>query len=88
MENLAKQIVMDGEGVSKFITINVKSAKTANQAKKIAFAIGESSLVKTAICGEDPNWGRVIQAIGKSREKVNPEKIKLKFGKYVICNME
>ena len=86
MERLAKQIVMDGEGISKFITVNITSAKTILQAKKIAFAIAESSLVKTAIAGSDPNWGRVIQAVGKSKEKIKVEKLKLKFGKYKVCD--
>ena len=86
MEKLSKQIVMDGEGISKFIEINVKTAKTLLQAKTIAFAVGESPLVKTAVCGEDPNWGRIIAAIGKTQEEVDPVKIKIKLGKYLICS--
>ena len=57
MENLAHQIVMDGEGISKFITINILKARSNQQAKNIAFSIASSPLVKTAIAGEDPNWG-------------------------------
>ena len=86
MENLAHQIVMDGEGISKFITINILKARSNQQAKNIAFSIASSPLVKTAIAGEDPNWGRIIMAIGKSKEKIIPEKIKLKFGNYLVCN--
>ena len=61
--NLAKRVVADGEGASKFITINVDNCKNENDAKKIAFSIANSPLVKTAIAGEDPNWGRIIMAI-------------------------
>ena len=64
--NLAKRVVNDGEGASKFITVNVQNCKFDKDAKKIAFSIANSSLVKTAIAGEDPNWGRVVMAIGKS----------------------
>ena len=78
--NLAKRVVSDGEGASKFITINVFDAKTESEAKKIAFSIANSSLVKTAIAGEDPNWGRIIMAIGKSQTQINIDKLAIKFG--------
>ncbi len=78
--NLAKRVVADGEGASKFITVNVKNCKTDEDAKKIAFSISNSSLVKTAIAGEDPNWGRVIMAIGKAGATINLEKLSIKFG--------
>ena len=78
--NLAKRVVADGEGASKFITINVKNCKTENDAKKIAFSIANSPLVKTAFAGEDPNWGRIIMAIGKSGLFINLEKLCIKFG--------
>ena len=84
MNNLARQIVCDGEGISKLIEVNVSNAKNKTQAKKIAFAIAESLLVKTAICGEDANWGRVIMAIGKPLEKIDPNKISLSFGEHII----
>ena len=64
--NLAKRVTADGEGASKFISISVENAKTDIDAKKIAFSIANSPLVKTAFAGEDPNWGRIIMAIGKS----------------------
>ena len=78
--NLAKRIVSDGEGASKFITIKVLDAKSDLEAKKIAFSIANSPLVKTAITGEDPNWGRVIMAIGKSDTQIQMDKLSLKFG--------
>jgi glutamate N-acetyltransferase/amino-acid N-acetyltransferase len=78
--NLAKRIVSDGEGSSKFITVNVKKCKNEIDAKKIAFSIANSPLVKTAIAGEDPNWGRVIMAIGKAGPKINLKKLSIKFG--------
>ena len=78
--NLAKRIVADGEGASKFIEIEVQNAKSEIDAKKIAFSVANSPLIKTAFAGEDPNWGRIIMAIGKSGVPINFEKIFLKFG--------
>ena len=78
--NLAKRIVADGEGASKFITIKVFDAETDLDAKKIAFSIANSPLVKTAIAGEDPNWGRIIMAIGKSQIQIKMDKLAIKFG--------
>ena len=78
--NLAKRVVGDGEGASKFITINVQNCKSENDAKKIAFSIANSPLVKTAIAGEDPNWGRIIMAIGKAGVPLDFEKLSIKFG--------
>ena len=78
--NLAKRIVADGEGASKFITIKVFDAETDLDAKKIAFSIANSSLVKTAIAGEDPNWGRIVMAIGKSEAQIKMDKLAIKFG--------
>jgi len=82
--NLAKQIVVDGEGAKKFITINVIGAKSVAMAKNIGFSIANSPLVKTAIAGEDPNWGRIVMAIGKSGENVYASKIQIKFGNYLV----
>ena len=82
--NLAKRVVADGEGASKFITINVTKCKNEIDAKKIAFSVANSALVKTAIAGEDPNWGRVIMAIGKAGPKINLKKLTIKFGNIVI----
>jgi len=82
--NLAKRVVADGEGASKFITVNVINCKTEKDAKKISFSIANSSLVKTAIAGEDPNWGRIIMAIGKANVNFNPNKISINFGRLKI----
>ena len=82
--NLAKRVAADGEGASKFITIKVKNCKTEEDAKKISFSIANSPLVKTAIAGEDPNWGRIIMAIGKSKVNLNPSKLSIKFGNISI----
>ena len=78
--NLAKRVVNDGEGASKFISICIKNCKTDSDAKKIAFSIANSPLVKTAIAGEDPNWGRIVMAIGKAGVPINVEKLTIKFG--------
>ena len=78
--NLAKRVVSDGEGSSKFITVNVKKCKSESDAKKIGFSIANSPLVKTAIAGEDPNWGRIIMAIGKAGPTINLRKLSIKFG--------
>jgi len=82
--NLAKRVVADGEGSSKFITIQVKNCKTDIDAKKIAFSVANSPLVKTAIAGEDANWGRIIMAIGKAGININLEKLSIKFGNNLI----
>jgi len=84
--NLAKRVVADGEGASKFVTINVEGCKNENDAKKIAFSIANSPLVKTAISGEDPNWGRVVMAIGKAGIQVNYEKLSIKFGNLSVVH--
>ncbi len=82
--NLAKRVTADGEGASKFISVMVENAKSEIDAKKIAFSIANSPLVKTAFAGEDPNWGRIIMAIGKSQVSINLNKINLSIGEYKI----
>ena len=82
---MAKQIVVDGEGAKKFLTISVINAKSLGSAKKIAFSIANSPLVKTAVAGEDPNWGRIIMGIGKSGEIVDNKKLKLKIGNITVA---
>ena len=82
--NLAKRIVSDGEGASKFVTINLNDCKTEVDAKKIAFSIANSPLVKTAIAGEDPNWGRIIMAIGKAGVPFKIDKLSIRFGNISI----
>ena len=83
--NLAKQIVVDGEGAKKFITINVINAKSLGSAKNIAFSIANSPLVKTAVAGEDPNWGRIAMGIGKSGEIIDQKKLKIKIGNFIVA---
>ena len=82
--NLAKRVVADGEGASKFITINVTKSKTEEDAKKIAFSIANSPLVKTAIAGNDPNWGRIMMAIGKTDVEIVINKLSVKLGSIKI----
>ena len=82
--NLSKRVAADGEGASKFITVKVKNCKTEEEAKKVCFSIANSPLVKTAIAGEDPNWGRIIMAIGKANVNLNPNKLSIKFGNVSI----
>jgi len=84
--NLSKRIVADGEGASKFITINVIRSKNEKDAKRIAFSIANSTLVKTAVTGEDPNWGRIIMAIGKSGVSINLKKLSINFGNIKIID--
>ena len=83
--NLAKQVVVDGEGAKKFLTIKIVNAKSVSSAKKIAFSVANSPLVKTAVAGEDPNYGRVIMGVGKSGEKVDKSKISIKFGDFHLA---
>ena len=78
--NLSKRIASDGEGASKFVTIQVKNCKTQDDAKKIAFSIANSPLVKTAIAGCDPNWGRIIMAIGKTGVEIDTNLLSIKLG--------
>jgi len=85
MRDLSLQIVKDGEGLSKLIKINILNSKSKKQAKKIGFSIVNSPLVKTAISGQDANWGRVVAAIGKTEENISQNKIKILFGKNLVC---
>ena len=85
MVDLAKKIVMDGEGARKFIDITVENSKSVQRAKKICFSIANSLLVKTAIAGEDANWGRLIMAIGKTKINVQTKKIKIYIQDFLLC---
>jgi len=80
MLDLAHQIVRDGEGVSKFISVRVNGAVSNRAAKNIALSIANSPLVKTAMAGEDPNWGRVVMAVGKAGEKADRDRLGVWFG--------
>jgi glutamate N-acetyltransferase/amino-acid N-acetyltransferase len=77
---LAHQVVKDGEGARKFVEIRVQGAATAAAAKKIALSIANSPLVKTAIAGEDANWGRIVMAVGKAGEKADRDRLAIWFG--------
>ena len=85
MVELAKLIVMDGEGAQKLITIDVTGAASDDAARKIGLAIGNSPLVKTAVAGEDANWGRIVMAVGKSGEKVDRDTLRVSIGGAVIA---
>ena len=81
---LSELIVRDGEGATKLIEINILRAKNEKDAKTFAKSIANSSLVKTAIHGSDPNWGRIIMALGKTYININSKKLKIYFGKYLV----
>ena len=83
--NLAKQVVVDGEGAKKFLTVNVINAKSLSSAKNIAFSVANSPLVKTAVAGEDPNWGRIVMGLGKSGEIIDAKKLKIKIGNFIVA---
>jgi len=80
LTDLAVQVVQDGEGAEKLITIDVSGAASAAAARKIGLAIANSPLVKTAIAGEDANWGRIVMAVGKSGEKADRDKLSISIG--------
>jgi len=84
MLDLAKQVVIDGEGAKKFLTVNVKGASNDDLAKEVAMSIANSPLVKTAVAGSDPNWGRILMAIGKTNERVKRNKIEVSIGNFLI----
>ena len=83
--DLAHQIVRDGEGATKFITISVSGATSAKAARRIGLAIANSPLVKTAFAGEDANWGRVVMAVGKSGEKADRDRLAISFGGVAVA---
>jgi glutamate N-acetyltransferase/amino-acid N-acetyltransferase len=85
MLNLAQQLVKDGEGATKFVQVTVQGAQTAASARKIARTICESPLVKTAIAGEDANWGRIVAAAGRADEPVSRERLSIRFGDLVAA---
>lgn len=81
LKDLALQVVRDGEGARKMIEVSVTGAKSARSAKKIALSIANSPLVKTAVAGEDANWGRVVMAVGKAGEPADRDRLSIWFGK-------
>jgi glutamate N-acetyltransferase/amino-acid N-acetyltransferase len=84
MLDLAKQVVIDGEGAKKFLTVNVRGASNDDLAKEVAMSIANSPLVKTAVAGSDPNWGRILMAIGKTNERAKRNKIEVSIGNFLI----
>ena len=85
MQDLAIQVAKDGEGLSKFVTFEVEGAKTWQAARKIALSCANSPILKTAIAGEDPNWGRVVMAVGKSGEAADRDKLAIWFGPHCVA---
>ena len=85
MLDLAHQVVRDGEGASKFVTVNVSGAASVEDATRVARSIADSPLVKTAIAGEDPNWGRVVMAVGKSGAEADRDRLSIRFGDVLVA---
>lgn len=85
MDDLAKQVVRDGEGASKFVTVQVAGAVSDADAKLVAMSIANSPLVKTAVAGEDPNWGRVVMAVGKSGAEADRDRLTIRFGDVLVA---
>lgn len=85
MKDLAHQVVRDGEGATKFVTINVTGAITDSDARLVAMATANSPLVKTAIAGEDPNWGRIVMAVGKSGAEADRDLLSIRFGNILVA---
>jgi glutamate N-acetyltransferase / amino-acid N-acetyltransferase len=85
MEDLAILVAKDGEGLTKFVTINVEGAESDDAARRIGLSIGNSPLVKTAIAGEDPNWGRIVAAVGKAGEAADRDKLSIRFGDFLVA---
>ncbi len=85
MRDLALQVVKDGEGASKFVTINVSGAVTDISAKRIGLSVANSPLVKTAIAGEDANWGRIVMAVGKAGEPAQRDRLTISLGPHLIA---
>ncbi len=85
MQDLAHQIVRDGEGASKFVEVRVRGADSDADADKVARSIANSPLVKTALAGEDPNWGRIVMAVGKSGAVADRDLLTIRFGDIVVA---
>jgi glutamate N-acetyltransferase/amino-acid N-acetyltransferase len=85
MHDLALQVVKDGEGLSKFVTVEVLGAEDDRAARRIAFSVANSPILKTAIAGEDPNWGRVVMAVGKSGEAADRDRLAIWFGPHLVA---
>jgi glutamate N-acetyltransferase / amino-acid N-acetyltransferase len=85
MRDLAQQVVRDGEGATKFVEVRVTGAETPADARRVGLSIANSPLVKTAIAGEDPNWGRVVMAVGKSGAAADRDRLTIRFGDILVA---
>jgi glutamate N-acetyltransferase/amino-acid N-acetyltransferase len=85
MLDLAHQVVRDGEGATKFVEVKITGARSDTDAKQVASAIANSPLVKTAIAGEDPNWGRIVMAVGKSGAEADRDRLTIRFGDILVA---
>ena len=85
MMDLAHQVVRDGEGATKFVEVRVTGAADAADAHRVAMAVANSPLVKTAIAGQDPNWGRIVAAVGKSGARADRDRLTIRFGDIVVA---
>ncbi len=85
MRDLAHQVVRDGEGATKFVTVRVQGAKDDADAHRVALSIANSPLVKTAIAGEDANWGRIVMAVGKSGAAADRDRLSIRFGDITVA---
>ena len=83
--DLARQVVRDGEGASKLITVTVTGAASDASARRVALSVANSPLVKTAVAGEDANWGRVVMAVGKACEPLDPDRLAIAFGGHSVA---
>jgi glutamate N-acetyltransferase/amino-acid N-acetyltransferase len=85
LHDLAMQVIKDGEGITKFVTINVSGAVSDMSAKRVGLSIANSPLVKTAIAGEDANWGRIVMAVGKAGEPAERDKLSIWMGPHLLA---
>ena len=85
MTSLAHQVIRDGEGATKFVEIRVTGAASDEDAARVAFSVANSPLVKTAIAGQDPNWGRIVAAVGKSGAQADRDRLTIRFGETVVA---
>ncbi|MBV1867624.1 MAG: bifunctional glutamate N-acetyltransferase/amino-acid acetyltransferase ArgJ [Marinosulfonomonas sp.] len=85
MLDLAHQVIRDGEGATKFVEIRVTGAESDTDARKVAMSVANSPLVKTAIAGEDPNWGRIVMAVGKSGAAADRDRLAISFGDILVA---
>src|SRR4029077_610393 len=86
MRDLALQVVRDGEGATQLVEIRVTGAESRADARRVGLSIANSPLVKTAIAGEDPNWGRVVMAVGKAGEEADRDRLSIRFGDILVAD--